>query len=52
MQQARGTMAQNLAERMCWVVARRDATSVGRCLQRRQVAEGAGVPARQQGIVR
>jgi hypothetical protein len=33
-------MTQNLAERLCWEVARRDDTRIGRRLYRKQVVDG------------
>jgi hypothetical protein len=40
MKQTREAIAQNLAERMCWAVARRDDTRIARRLYRKQVADG------------
>jgi hypothetical protein len=40
MEQTREAMAQNLAERLCWQVARRDDTRVARRLYRKQVVDG------------
>jgi hypothetical protein len=40
MAQTRETIAQNLAERLCWQVARRDDARVARRLYRKQVVDG------------
>src|SRR5687768_75837 len=40
MAQTREAMSQNLAERLCWQVARRDDTRVARRLYRKQVVDG------------
>lgn len=40
MEQTREAMAQNLAERLCWQVARRDDSRVARRLYRKQVVDG------------
>jgi len=40
MQQTRDEITQNLAERMCWEVARRDDTRIARRLYRKQVVDG------------
>lgn len=40
MQQTRAAMTQNLAERLCWEVARRDAARVARRLYPKQVVDG------------
>jgi hypothetical protein len=40
MGQTRDEIAQNLAERLCWQVARRDDSRVARCLYWKQVVDG------------
>src|SRR5215211_7954703 len=40
MKQARDELTQNLAERLCWQVARRDDTRIARRLYRKQVVDG------------
>src|SRR6266511_59776 len=40
MEQTRESMAQNLAERLCWQAARRDDARVARRLYRKQVVDG------------
>jgi len=40
MEQTREAMAQNLAERLCWQVARRDDSRVARRLYRQPVGDG------------
>jgi hypothetical protein len=40
MEQTREAMTQNLAERLCWQVARRDDARVARRLYRKQVVDG------------
>jgi hypothetical protein len=40
MAQTRGEINQNLAERLCWQVARRDDVRVARCLYRKQMVDG------------
>jgi hypothetical protein len=40
MQQTRDEITQNLAERMCWEVARRDDRRIARRLYRKQVVDG------------
>ena len=40
MTQTRDEITQNLAERMCWEVARRDDTRIARRLYRKQVVDG------------
>src|SRR5262245_52291690 len=40
MAQTRGEIDQNLAERLCWQVARRDDSRVARRLYRKQVVDG------------
>ena len=40
MEQTREAITQNLAERLCWQVARRDDTRVARRLYRKQVVDG------------
>src|SRR5918992_5045507 len=40
MKQTREAMTQNLAERLCWQVARRDDARVARRLYRKQVVDG------------
>ena len=40
MEQTREGIAQNLAERLWWEVARRDDSRVARCMDRQQVVDG------------
>ena len=40
MRQTRDEIRQNLAERLCWEVARRDDTCIARSLYRKQVIDG------------
>jgi hypothetical protein len=40
MRQTQDEITQNLAERMCWEVARRDDVRVARRLDRQQVVDG------------
>ncbi|MBI3327269.1 MAG: hypothetical protein HYZ81_11285 [Nitrospinae bacterium] len=40
MEQTRAAMTQNLAERLCWQVARRDDSRIARRLYRKQVVDG------------
>ena len=40
MERTRETITQNLAERLCWEVARRDDCRVARRLYRKQVVDG------------
>jgi hypothetical protein len=40
MRQTKNEITQNLAERLCWEVARRDDTRIARRLYRKQVVDG------------